>query len=276
MNKLLKISKILLKVLLIPMLIISILAFGLVTFNMFSFSAEVSKYIYLLLGVFVLPIEFLINKGVGVMLAQEKILFLVLISILLIIISILFLLSIKKMYKNGIKSTNRFTIFTLVLSLIFSIYFIFASIVFIANFASLNQSLNLTNSKILTTISNILGVNITLLKELIIAGILSIVNLFALVVLCIFVSKNAVVIKNKRYYNIQFYSKDYELVEEPVKKSSEKQKTVQEPTEVTTGTKESKSLINKIMALEELKRAGKISNVEYTRLRQSAIKRYKK
>ena len=36
-----------------------------------------------------------------------------------------------------------------------------------------------------------------------------------------------------------------------------------------------KNLIKKIMQLEELKNSGKITNVDYTRLRQKAIRRYK-
>ena len=39
--------------------------------------------------------------------------------------------------------------------------------------------------------------------------------------------------------------------------------------------KQSQALINKIMQLNELKDSGKINEVEYTRLRQKAIRRYK-
>ena len=38
---------------------------------------------------------------------------------------------------------------------------------------------------------------------------------------------------------------------------------------------EAKNLVNKIRQLDELRKAGKISNTDYTRLRQKAIRRYK-
>ena len=56
---------------------------------------------------------------------------------------------------------------------------------------------------------------------------------------------------------------------------SKEEKKEQVIADIPENDPKAKNLIKKIMQLEELKNSGKITNTDYTRLRQKAIRRYK-
>ena len=84
--------------------------------------------------------------------------------------------------------------------------------------------------------------------------------------------------KEKKYVSLNFYTEEF--IKEPEKKKIEEKTKTAERSNPTVALKQktkkqSQELINRIMQLNALRDSGQISDVEYTKLRQKVIKRYR-
>ena len=80
----------------------------------------------------------------------------------------------------------------------------------------------------------------------------------------------------KVYGTINFYSDEFEEVQNEVSEKQAEEVESVESKGIKESSEEAKDLIQKVMQLEELRKTGQINDVEYTKLRQKAIKRYKR
>lgn len=280
-KKNIKVAKKLLNFLLALVILVSLLSVGLSVYNLISYNIEASKYIYLLIGVFLLPYEFLVTGKIeGMFQQQSNIVYCLLIAIVIFIISVLVLTYASKMF-NGKYSTTKRTVFGVVTNFFLIVFvgvFALGSVMLSIKYSQIENGLNNVGPEIVKTIFTNFGFNVIMIKE-IIAGYLGlIICLFSFVTFVIgMVHKSS---KVKLITSINFYSSDFEEDKAITNTTSSSQNTKNDKEEVIVkdipeNDPKAKSLIKKIMQLEELKDSGKISNVDYTRLRQKAIKRYK-
>lgn len=280
-KKNIKVAKKLLNFLLALVILVSLLSVGLSVYNLISYNIEASKYIYLLIGVFLLPYEFLVTGKIeGMFQQQSNIVYCLLIAIVIFIISVLVLTYASKMF-NGKFSTTKRTVFGVVTNFLLIVFvgvFALGAVMLSIKYSQIENGLNNVGPEIVKTIFTNFGFNVIMIKE-IVAGYLGlIICLFSFVTFVIgMVHKSS---KVKLITSINFYSSDFEEDKAIINTTSSSQNTKNDKEEVIVkdipeNDPKAKSLIKKIMQLEELKNSGKISNVDYTRLRQKAIKRYK-
>ena len=103
-----KVAKKFLTFLMALIIVVSFAGIGLSVFNLISFNVEASKYIYLLLGVFLLPYEF-ITQGriVGMFQEQGNIVYALIISIAIFVLTIVLLTNASRMYNGKYSSVKR-------------------------------------------------------------------------------------------------------------------------------------------------------------------------
>ena len=276
-KKSIKVAKTLFDLLLSLLIVVSIVSLGIAMYNSFKYNIEVSKYIYAFLGVFLLPIEYL-TKGeiTGAFQEQANNYLCIFISLVLFILLILTLSFSSKMFSAKFSSKKRtiYGIISCILTFTFLAYFIYSCIFFTANYSAIENAINDFGPEFVKTIMVNFGFNIIALKEIIVSYISLAICLFAFVSFIIAMSHKSTKIKITT--SINFYSSEYQepKTEEKTKEDNKEEKIGK--TEIPESDPKAQSLIKKIMQLEELKNAGKISNVDYTRLRQKAIKRYKR
>lgn len=277
-----KVAKKLLNILLALVILVSLLSVGLSIYNLISYNIEASKYIYLLIGIFLLPYEFLVTGKIeGMFQEQSNIVYCLLIAIAIFIISVLVLTYASKMF-NGKYSTTKRTIFGVVTNFLLFVFvgvFALGAVMLSIKYSQIENGLNNVGPEIIKTIFTNFGFNLIMIKE-IVAGYLGfVVCLFSFVSFIIgMVHKSS---KVKLISSINFYSSDFEEDKAITNTTTSSKNTKNEDknnvviNDIPENDPKAKNLIKKIMQLEELKDSGKISNVDYTRLRQKAIKRYK-
>lgn len=262
-------------VLLITLLFaVGTIAFVIVGYFVSGFSAL--SYIYLLFSEVIIPIEFLINGTLGQFLTSN---FNIIVIVAGVVVTILCALAIKSTLATRAKnrigkySKNKWTI---IYSLLLCAYFIFNFVILMLNFSSANNFISKNISGIAEALSNSLGEQFILFKALTVSGLVAGFSfIFAFIVLLCREKKEKTKIVEG---NINFYTDDYLKAEtkvgEPKNKEKIKNDEVQK-TSVKRVKKASQDLITRIIQLNELKDSGKITEVEYTKLRQKAIRRYK-
>ncbi len=257
------------------LIVVCLGAMGITIYNMFSFNVELAKYIYVLLGVVLLPVEYLLKGRIeGVFQEQSSNVVCFLIAFILFVIIILLLTSMSKMFNNKYSSNKRtaFAIVAIVLLALFSIMFTGGAIILTIKFNQISNAINSLGPDFIKQITTSIGLNIVALKEIIVGYAGAIICLFAFISFIVGISHKST--KVKILSSINFYSSEYQEVKEPAK-TKEENKEEEKTEEMPEANPNAQNLIKKIMQLEELKKAGKISNVDYTRLRQKAIRRYK-
>lgn len=281
-KKNIKVAKKLLNFLLALVILVSLLAVGLSVYNLISYNIEASKYIYLLIGVFLLPYEFLVQGKIdGMFQQQSNIVYCLLIALAIFLISVLVLVNASKMY-NGKYSTAKRTVFGVITNLLLVVFvavFALGAVILTIKYSQIENGLNNIGPEIIKTIFTNFGFNLIIIKE-IVAGYLGLlICLFSFMSFLIGMFHKSS--KIKLVTSINFYSSDYEEDKAITNTSTSTNNTKDDKKEevvisdIPENDPKAKSLIKKIMQLEELKNSGKISNVDYTRLRQKAIKRYK-
>lgn len=274
-NKSIKFAKGLLDVFLALVIIVSLAAFCLSVYCHFNYNAEYAKYLYVLVGVFLFPIEYFATKNVtGVIVRQTNMLLCAGLTFAILVFAIISFVLSCKMYNKSISSKKRKKYGIVECFFIFIIlsYLIVSAVVLTANYSIIENSLDSASPELITQLKRSIGVNAIALKEIIVAYVGIFVLLFSFIVFIIGMSHKTT--KTKIYSSLNFYSDEYE------QKENVKQVTKQQKAEISAdipeNNQDAKNLIKKIMQLEELKNQGKISTVDYTRLRQKAIRRYKK
>ena len=274
-NKSIKVARRFVNIIMALLIVVCFCAIGLSVFNLVNYNVEASKYIYLLLGVFLLPCEYFFKgKLDGFFQQQSNIFICLLISVCLLILIITLVSFISKMFNNKYSSVKRtlWGIFANIILLLFLLVFVLSVVFFTAKYSQIINAVNNFGPDFIKTITTNFGFNALVIKELIVAYLGAVVCVFGLVSFIIGMSHKST--KIKILSSINFYSSEYEEVKSEGKTKDEKQE-LDVVTEMPETNPNAKNLINKIMQLEELKNAGKIDNVDYTRLRQKAIRRYK-
>lgn len=220
------------------------------------------------MGEFLLPLQILINPQ-----SADAGVYIIICAVMLIL-SIMAIVFVKKTYRFGSHNKKVSMAISLIISFILFAYTAFSLVLLILNY----ELIAMTTSLLLY---GLLGENPGLLASLVMIKfivICAIVIISTILVFFVFLLNREKEQKHvdRQIFNVNFYSDEFEEqinTEKLDKKAVEKeeQAEVQKP----KVKKQSQELINKIMQLNELKDNGQISDVEYTKLRQKAIKRYK-
>ncbi len=238
--------------------------------NLLSFS-NMQKFFYLSVGEIILPIELLLKGKVGAF--GEKMFATFAISALIVILILcLFLLrdliKVKKTYQK-----NKFFIVSLLITLFIIVgYFVFSIVSINSNAPAITKYLSaIVDQKFI--------VNTIQIKANILPAVYIAVAIFTIVAVIVTREKETKLLSSKQTGDgMCFYSSDYEESEKEVKETKVQASEMAEVGAMVDVTEKGKSqaLLQKIMELNEMKDSGQISSVEYTRLRQKAIRRYKK
>lgn len=271
-----KVAKKLINFLMVLLILVSFITIGLCVYNLISFNVEVAKYVYVLLGVFLLPYELLTTGRIeGIFQEQANCITCIFIAVGIVFLVILVLINSAKMF-NGKYSSKKRTlvgIIACILVFLFFVSFTCSAVILTVKYAQIENAINVIGPEFIKTIKTNFGFNLLTVKEIIVAYFGLLVCLFAFVFFIIGMSHKST--KVKMISSINFYSAVYEEKMADFKEKDVKKEVIKQATEIPESNPKAKNLINKIMQLEELKKAGKISNTDYTRLRQKAIKRYK-
>lgn len=271
-----KVAKKLINFLMVLLILVSFVTIGLCVYNLVSFNVEVAKYVYVLLGVFLLPYEFFTTGRIdGMFQEQSNCLACLFVAIGILLLVIVLLINSAKMF-NGKYSSNKRTVAGIIASILIFVFFAwFASsaILLSIKYTQIENAINAIGPEFIKTIKTNFGFNLITVKEITAAYFGLLVCLFAFVIFIVGMSHKST--KVKIVSSINFYSSVYEEKMADTKEKTVQEEAINQETEIPESNPKAKNLINKIMQLEELKKAGKISNTDYTRLRQKAIKRYK-
>ena len=270
-----KVARVFIKILMTLVMIFSLGALGLSIFNSISFNMEVAKYIYFLIGVFVIPFEFLFTGNLGQVQQQEGNLVGLIVSMIVIVLAIIVLVNSSKMFDGKYSSVKRTIAGTItkVLIFIFLAMYTFSAIMFSVYSNQITNIINSSGPEFVKMFTISYGVNLIFILNIVLAYFGAFSSLLVLVMFIFsMIHKSS---KIKVVNSICFYSSPYEqqIQETNVKEEQKEVVETQEPAH--TESPQAKELINKIMQLEELKKAGKLTDVQYTKLRQKAIRRYK-
>ena len=179
-------------------------------------------------------------------------------------------------HRNKFSPNKKFSfISSLIFCGIFFIYFTFNLIVFCVNYNKFLTFLTANAPGFVINMTN--GADIIMVKNIIICVLFIVAS--AVVFFAFMLNREKEQKQQiKQAFNFNFYSDEYEQKEsneiKPVEVEPERQEEQQE-VEKAKPKKQAQDLVTRIMQLNELKDTGQISDVEYTKLRQKAIKRYK-
>lgn len=247
-------------------LLLSLAGLSLVITSAINKSDDVFSYVYALLAEFVMTITNAFNVSNYSVVAGV-------ISGVLIVLIICTIVFVSKMFKKGKSGTAKTMsiIFTSVLCVIFTTL----AILFSVNASAIETEINLLSNSFIQEMTNSMGANFCMVKGYVLLYSLSIVSLMSVVTFSIcFTTKKESIGETSDSNIVYFYSSDYEPQEESIKiKDTNEKKT--EVGAIPEKNPRAKQLIYKIMELENLKKEGKITQLEYTKLKQKAIKRYK-
>lgn len=273
-NKSVKVAKTLLNILMTLLMVVSFVSLGLSIYCNFSFDSDLAKYFYLFLGVFIIPYEFLSQGGIsGFFQNQGNSSLCIGVSLAVLVFALIIFILSSSMYNFKNSSTKRMICGIVVCVLIFIIFalFVTGAVILTKDYGNIENNFDTIGPEFIKMAKTSLGVNLITLKETIVAYVGALVCGFSLIWFILgMVHKSS---KIKIMPSIYFYTSAYEPktdnkpVEQKVKQNNQTILPEKDP--------KAKELIKKIMQLEELKDSGKLSTVDYTRLRQKVIRRYK-
>lgn len=275
-NKGLRFAKRFFNTILVLILLVTFAGLCVSIYNSFAYNYETAKYIYVLLGFVMLPLEYLTTGTFsGRFQEQASTHICIIIEIIILFAIILYLSSASSAFrrKNSVAMRKFYSVMSIVLQAIFVGVFGGSLFVAITNYSVVLNALNSFGPDLINKLTTTIGVNVVLIKEVVVASWGFVAGVFALIMFILATAHKSTKVKIVQG-GTSFYSSDYE---EPKKEN--KVKEVADEQQAEPAHKEdprAQELINKIMELEELKKQGRISNVDYTRLRQKAIRRYKK
>lgn len=238
--------------------------------NILSFS-DMQKFFYIAVAEVFMPIELFVKGKLGTF--SDAVFTPIAVSTLIVVIVLcLFLLrdliKVKKPYQK-----NKFYTVSLLITLFIILgYFIFSLVIVNTNLTGVTKYLSAIAKEDFI-------VNIIKIKANVLPAIYVLVSLLSIVAVILTIEREPKLISVKNSLDgMGFYASDYEEAEKEVKEAKKQSDSLEQDAPVVDVTENGKSkvLLEKIMKLNELKDEGQISSVEYTRLRQKLIRRYKK
>ena len=229
-------------------------------------SFEVAKYVYTLFSEIMLPVihlfgfDFALSDSLFVVFGLGT-------SILCAFISIVAFKDISKYFNKANTKKKLSLIFISLFALItfiFGIYGILVGIINSKKFVPFLEANSLLGAGAMT-------------KYLFVHGLFVLIGLVSIAYFVFAKSKGTR--QAKEVSSLYFYSDEYLQVqkEENATPTKPEIKTNDiNSKQLTESNEQAKDLVQKIMDLNKLKESGEISSVEYTRLKQKAIRRYKK
>lgn len=273
--KSLKILKGLTKFIIVICLLLSLSALGLTIYNMVDYTKEIGHFFYAFIGMFIYPIELL--KLPGMFSSKDSLISLCVFCSALVVWFILMLILLHRMFNRKLPSKKRKNagIFLIIALSLTVAWLILSSVLLAVKYKFLDNLLRMHTIGWTTYLTSKLDLfNILIVKEISFAVLFALLLFISTIRFMNYIFRRK---KTKTFTVIDFYSSEYELVEQSVSKNNNKNDFAPTKLEdIKEGTIRGQNLIQKIMQLEELKRNGEISSVEYTKLRQRAIRRYKR
>lgn len=231
-------------------------------------SLNATKYVYTFFSEIMIPVQYLFNIGLSE--AQNVFIAVSLGSaIFVLFLGFLALRDIGRAFDNrqtaeGKKLSNVYIIIFSLIMLAFSIYGVFINIFHHNEINTYLASRTFDGWQ-----------NLVMTKQFVIYGILILLSILFLIYLLFIRTRD-----NNRVREIgslYFYSGEYEESQTQTRTKTEEVGVEQEvePAGIKEFRPQAQDLVQKIMELNKLKENGEISAKEYTKLRQSAIRRYK-
>lgn len=278
-NVLLKISKSFLNIVLVVLFLLSLTSAGIVAASYFVADLSEIGFAYAFIGEFIYPIEFLINTEIGKFPIGQMKIIMISAGLAIALICILAIIEFKKICKknsegekknSGVK-TGIFSLLTLAYSSL-NIYYLFTQFMVLKRF--LNKNLTGIPKDLLKGI----GMEPILFKGIVICGLIA---LFSFIIFVLnFFDRNPASVRAKKKEGrnkseINFYAEG--LIDNKQKQQAAVQVAAENSADVVmkSNKKQAEDLVTKIMQLNKLRDAGQLTEVEYTKLRQKAIRRYK-
>lgn len=266
----LKISNVLLTIFMILLALLSVSAFVLALVGKSFPTFDFVDWVYLTFGFVFAPIEYILCGSVGHLIPDAFSIIVMGVSAIVFILSIILIKFKLKSTREEEYRRNFYKKMTYILSILSLIIFVLNLIVLLKNFKNVNNYLN----SAVPLISKIIEGKLLIITYISLTSLGIFVMLFGIFATVFYRKVTAKAVKI--YGTINFYSKEFEEQQNDVQvKNTEEQEEI-EATGIKEQSAEAKDLVLKIMQLEELRKSGQINNVEYTKLRQKAIRRYKK
>jgi len=194
------------------------------------------------------------------------------VAMIIFIASIFIIKDVSRTYKQ--KGNKRFHfVSSLIWCVVLFVFFTFNFVPILQNYQQIQFLLDLSLSS--TSYMQWLGASVVMIKYIVVCLLFIVSSLFVFItyILCRERTQRQVI---KPINNVPFYSEEFEQKQqaepENNREENKEEKPIQEKPKVK---KQSQDLLTRIMQLNEMKDTGQISDVEYTKLRQKAIKRYK-
>lgn len=249
--------------------ILSFAALALMVLSLFIKNFTYGSWFVPVFGEFLFPLQILINPN-----ESNGIIFII-IALAMFLLCVISATSAKKIYKYSTKSKRTSLITSLILSFILLAYAVFNLVIICYFYEVLNTMLQGVINVLLQGLDVELFANIFMIKFIVVCGLLAFASICVFFVYLLNREKEKKQVV-KQLFSLNFYSDEYEK-KEP---KEEKKEEVKSEENIAIETKQkpkkqSQDLLERIMQLNELKDTGQITEVEYTRLRQKAIRRYK-
>ena len=255
-------------VLLCSLLVLCVAALGLGVLSQIIPESNVGAYIIPVAGEIFLPLQLMLGEG-----NQAGGMILICISAAILVLCILGIVSVTKAKK---KTKGAWYVLSLILGFLFFAFFTFNIVILIIFFEPVYVMVGVIAAELIPALSAEVVAGVVMGKFIIVCA-LTIISAIIMFLVYIFNRDKTQRDIIKQIYNVNFYSDEYEQKDsggiktpEVVEKVEDKNEELKPKTK-----KQAQDLVTKIMQLNELKDTGQITEVEYTKLRQKAIKRYK-
>lgn len=260
----------------------SLASVGIVVASYFVKDLTPISFAYLLVGEAIIPIELLVNGDLGAFYVSTMNIVSICVSLAIFVLCILAIREFSRIGRKDkkgkrVKVKHSF-VGTMIISIVLMGYYTFNAIMTYLNYLIIRKYLRRNLSGIVEKVVEDIGKDALMIKFFVICAL--IVGLAFIIFILNFIckEKGEVVIKGNKtvVQELTFYSDEFIKNEETqtvqVQETRENKEEIMSP---IIKKKESEDLIMKIMQLNELKNSGQINEVEYTRLRQKAIRRYR-
>ena len=275
-----KICKFFLNFILILVALMSLAASGIVIASNYLPNINEISIVYVLIGEFLAPIEFLVNNKLGSFYTSNMKTLCIVMGIVISFLCFICIHQFRKIGKINKKTGRNKNSFvkTMLCSLVLIAYFSFNLVFLFMQYKVIKRYYTKTITGMVADIIEKIGYDSILIKGICICGVIAI---FAFMVFILnFVNKEKNKEKTgrkaaKEAESLTFYSDEF--IQNTAKESAVSENEEAQLVETVRGTKkrQAEDLVTKIMQLNKLKDSGQITEVEYTKLRQKAIRRYK-
>ncbi len=239
------------------------------------------NYAYALGAEIILPIEYLFYGNITYVSAEMASTIIIALSAALLFISILGLIGTAQLFKDDkYFASTTFFIISEFTTLAITVLYGYSIVITRFNYSVFTNFLNTNSPEILKQLAQSAGSSIVLSKALILSIMTFIICLYGFITLMV---KNPyLTFKRKGGRRIRtasslyFYSNEYQEQKDDVKiHKSDDGGGIEIVENIKESNEKAQELVKKVMQLNELKEQGQITEREYTKLRQKAIKRYK-